>query len=99
MKRVLTLGLMMCICLSAPAWGQTAGEDYAGLKIKEKQASSAEAGPLLPYPPLPEGPPMIQGELPAYQAQLKESPEEYFTEGESRKKTLEPTSQQKKEVK
>jgi hypothetical protein len=110
MKRALTLGVIMCLWVPTAAWGQTAGEDYTGQKMQEKQApsASAEVGPLAPYRPRPEGPPMIEGELPAYQGiagelpayqgQLKEAFEENFTEGEARKKTLEPTSQQKKEM-
>lgn len=105
MKRALILGLIICLGLPVAARGQEA-EKYMGQQILEKQgpASAAERGPMeVPYPPnpypaTPEGPPMFEGELPAYQAHLKEFLEEERPKEDVKKKTMEPTHPKSKEV-
>jgi hypothetical protein len=84
MRKLLTLGLILCLGLPAAAWGQAAGEllilkpgvEYMGSKQVEKQcpASSAKPGPFTcayppsPYPPSPSVPPMTEAQK-LYQAE------------------------------
>jgi hypothetical protein len=84
MRKLLTLGVIICLGLPAAAWGQAAGEEiykageeYMGAKKVEKQcpASSAKPGPFAcsyppsPYPPTRSVPPMAEMQQ-GYQSNL-----------------------------
>jgi hypothetical protein len=101
MRIVIVLALIICLGLPVAARGQTAGEDYMGHKMLKKQpapSSAEELGPMsVPYPPnpypcTPEGSPMIEEELPAYQGKLRELGEEPDAEGKTGKKVSEPAA-------
>lgn len=85
MRIVLTLGVIICIAFPAVALGQSAGEDYVGQKTQIQCAPGETPSPLsCPYPPSPypirnQG--MIVDELPHYQANFKENPDEYYQSG------------------
>jgi hypothetical protein len=102
MRKWLILGFLGLV-LPAMAWGQDAGEAYMGQKIQEEQAPPAERGPLSvpyppdPYPPRAEGPPMTEGGLQAYQANLGESREKEPAQEEVKKETIEPSPQERQE--
>lgn len=111
MRRLLTLGLTICLALPAAAWGQLAGEvminqpgvEFMGSKQVAKQcpASPAKPGPFecsyppSPYPPTPSVPPLEEAKK-VYQAEKDQNIQQVHPEKDIKKKAIEQRYQGKK---